>query len=80
MHRLRVISPFLALHSHDDRSTFFTIPVGSIVLTESDLFQPGLVPISLGDEQLLAFARDVTERTETFDLSLHKSSPDNGDR
>jgi hypothetical protein len=72
-HCLRVFSPFLALESHGEKSTFCTVSVGSVISTEVDLAQPGLVPISLRGQSLLAFARDLTEHTEPIDLSLHHS-------
>lgn len=68
---LRVSSPFLALESQGEKSIFFTVSVGSVISTDVDLAQPGLVPISLRGQPLLAFARDITEHTEPIDFSLH---------
>jgi hypothetical protein len=56
-----------------DKTTFFsTIGVGSIVSTEANVWQPGLVPISLitAGRNLLTFARDLRECTEVLDLPL----------
>jgi hypothetical protein len=73
---LRVLSPFLALESHEQKSTFCTVSVGSIISTDVDLTQPGLVPIALHGQPLLAFARDINEHTESIDISLHDSFHD----
>jgi hypothetical protein len=75
MVRLLVINPFLALQNKDNKSAFYTLPVGSIIATGDDLWQPGLVHISLRGQDLLAFARDIKEHTETLDLGL---ATDNG--
>ena len=52
------------------RVAFYTLPVGSIIATGDDLWQPGLVHISLRGQELLAFARDIKEHTEAFDLAV----------
>jgi hypothetical protein len=64
----RVVKPFLALQAKDEPCTFFsTIDVGSVLSTDADLWQPGLVPITLRGENLLTFARDLRECTEVLD-------------
>lgn len=78
LHSLRVVSPFLALESHEEKSTFCTISVGSVISTDVDLTQPGLVPVSVRGQSLLAFARDLSEHTESIDLSLIDSPHVNG--
>jgi hypothetical protein len=71
----RVIKPFLALEAKDGASTFFsTIRVGSILYTDADVWQPGLMTISLLGENLLTFARDLRECTEVLDLPLALSA------
>jgi hypothetical protein len=70
MVRLRVTNPFLALQDKDDKSTFCTLTVGEIIAAGDDLWQPGLVHISLRGQDLLAFARDIKEHTETIDLGV----------
>jgi hypothetical protein len=71
----QVIKPFLALQAKDEPCTFFsTISAGSIVYTDADVWQPGLVPISLSGDNLLTFARDLRECTEILDLPLALSA------
>ena len=70
MVRLLVTNPFLALQNKDNKSAFYTLPVGSIIATGDDFCQPGLVHISLRGQDLLAFARDIKEHTETLDPGL----------
>ena len=51
--------------SHDYPSaTLVTLPVGSIIETLDSLDEPGLHSITLGDEELFAFTRDIEERSE----------------
>jgi hypothetical protein len=75
MVRLRVTSPFLAVQSQEDKNAFCTLTVGSIIATGEDLWQPGLLRISVRGQQLLAFARDIKEHTEAVDLDF---AHDNG--
>lgn len=70
MLRLRVTNPFLAVQCNDDKGTFYTVPVGSIIATGDDLFQPGLMHISLRGQELLAFARDIKEHSKAFALAV----------
>lgn len=64
VHR-RVVSPVLAVRPETqcDRG-FVTVPPGSIIELLDDLREPGLYRITLGTVELLAFARDIQERTE----------------
>ena len=64
--RFRVISPFLAVGSSQQRG-FVTIPRGAVIETADDLREPGLHSMKLGHESLFAFARDIGERTEPMD-------------
>jgi hypothetical protein len=63
--RYCVIPPFVAFGTSETNS-FVTVPIGSIVATRQEMRDPGLVEIRLNDrsEPLLAFTRDIVERTE----------------
>jgi hypothetical protein len=63
--RRRVTSPLLAVKT--DEHGFATVSVGSIIETSDDLADPGLHALKVGDEELLAFTRDIEERTELLD-------------
>ena len=43
---------------------FVTIPEGSVIETSRDLNEPGLHPLTFENRSLLAFTRDIKERTE----------------
>ena len=62
--RFRVVSPFMAVQSSAKRERFVTVPVGAIVETSAVLQDPGLVTITVNGSTLLAFHRDIIERTE----------------
>jgi hypothetical protein len=66
--RFRVISPFVAFVTSGTNS-FVTVPIGSIIATRQEMHDPGLVEIRLNDfsQPLLAFTRDIVERTEAVD-------------
>jgi len=68
MYRLyfRTLSPFLAL-TESLKPTYFTIPTGTIIETDEELPRRGLIKIKLRDRCLLAFSRDMQERTEQLD-------------
>jgi hypothetical protein len=59
---LQVTSPFLAVDAR--RSKFVVIPAGSIVNTSNDFPGPGFHPVKYDGQDLLAFTRDLRERTE----------------
>ena len=61
--RFRVCSPFLAVEARE-KSHFYTVETNSIISTEEEPSGPGLVKINVGDQSLLAFARDIIERTQ----------------
>ena len=63
---LRVVSPLLAMDESSLRA-FVTLPVGTLIETVKHLPEHGLVSIRAGDQNLLAFARDLEERTEPVD-------------
>ena len=69
--RFRVISPFLAVRSSPRHERFVTVPQGAIIETTDDLQEPGLGTVMVGGDILLAFHRDIVERTEPIgDLRL----------
>lgn len=59
---LLVMSPFLTVDAK--RSKFVVIPAGSIVHAFDDFPGPGFHPIVYDGQDLLAFTRDIRERTE----------------
>ena len=61
--RLHVVSPMLAVTPQDANPGFVDIPVGSVIETLDDLSEPGLHPVTFEGRQLLAFARDIRERS-----------------
>jgi hypothetical protein len=65
--RLHVISPILAITEQHTRHLFVTIPPGAVIETQSDFAEPGLRSVLFGGQDLLAFTRDIRERTESAD-------------
>ena len=61
--RLRVTTPFLSI-SAAMKPRFVTIPAGSIINSVDDLNEPGLRGVRFDGQELLAFTRDIRERTE----------------
>jgi len=59
---LQVMSPLLTVDAR--RSRFVVIPAGSIVNTSDDFPGPGFHPVMYDGRDLLAFTRDIRERTE----------------
>ena len=68
IHR-RVVSPILGIKARD----FVTIPRDAIIQTPPHADEPGLRPIVFGDQELLAFTRDIEERSERIDGSTASS-------
>jgi hypothetical protein len=66
----RTVSPFLAL-TESSKPTYLTIPAGTVIETDDELPWRGLVKIKLPGRSLLAFSRDIQERTE----QLHRLLP-----
>jgi len=62
--RYRVVSPFLTVRELNEARGFFTVPAGAIVETAGDPQSTGLIPIRVYGELLLAFSRDVRERSQ----------------
>ena len=69
---LRVTSPFFAIRQSSQGPAFFTVPKGAVVETTEELEQPGLVPITVENQPLFAFLRDLRERAEPVDESSLK--------
>jgi len=61
----RVVSPFVG--TAVESKAFIAIPIGSIIEIRYAIGDPGLVEIRVNDERLLAFRRDIQERTEPID-------------
>ena len=59
---LQVLSPILSVDAK--RSKFVVIPAGSIVDTSDDFPGPGFHSVVYNGQDLLAFTRDIRERTE----------------
>jgi len=59
----------LEVFGTSETNSFVTVRIGSILATRQDIRDPGLVEIRLDDQSqpLLAFTRDITERTEAVD-------------
>jgi hypothetical protein len=58
---LQVISTLLAV---DATADFVTIPASSVIETTDDLSEPGFHRVRFDGQELLAFSRDIQERTE----------------
>ena len=66
---LRVNSEILALAAQPAEHGFVTIPAGSMIDTSGDLAQPGLHHVFFRGQDLLAFTRDIRERTNRITAS-----------
>lgn len=61
----RVVSPFLGVRRLPQRERFVTVPTGAIVeISGENHERPGLITVSVNGETMLAFERDVVERSE----------------
>jgi hypothetical protein len=65
--RFRVVSPFPGVHVAVHKERFVTIPVGAEIETSEELQDPGVVTFTLNGYTILAFHRDILERTERID-------------
>jgi hypothetical protein len=67
--QVRVVLPLLAVRSDLDssRSRFVEVRAGSVMTTVEDFDQPGLIHVRIGADDLLVFARDLSERTEAVE-------------
>ena len=61
------MSPLLALAATAD---YVTIPESAVIETADDLSEPGFRQVQYEGESLLAFTRDVQERTQRISWSL----------
>ncbi len=60
---LQVTSSILAVAAGADHD-FVTIPAGAVIVTSDEIVEPGLHRVTFDGRALLAFARDIQERTE----------------
>jgi hypothetical protein len=65
--RFRVVSSFLAVQMSAQKERFVTIPVGAIIETSEALQEPGLVTVTINGNPVLAFHRDIIERTAALE-------------
>ncbi len=63
---LHVTSSFLAVAASAEHK-FVTIPAGATIQTSDDLVEPGLHQVTFDGRALLAFTRDIQERTAHVD-------------
>jgi hypothetical protein len=63
VHR-RVTDSILAVASTPRNPDFITIPAGSVIETADDFSKPGLHRVTFDGKDLLAFTRDILERTQ----------------
>jgi hypothetical protein len=62
--RLHVISEILAVPMQTEMHSFITIPAGSVIETSDEFVEPGFRGVRFNGRNLLAFTRDIRERTE----------------
>jgi hypothetical protein len=62
--RFHVTSEILAVPAQTADRGFVTIPAGAVIETSDDLVEPGLHRVTFDCKDLLAFTRDIRERTE----------------
>ena len=63
--RLHVTLPILAVTPQHNNHKFVDIPAGSMIeMPSEDLKEPGLRTFTFDGQELLAFTRDITERTQ----------------
>jgi hypothetical protein len=65
---LRVLSPILTADARS--SGFVTLPAGAVIETTDDLGEPGLHEVRCYDKNLLAFTRDIHERTKELSSTV----------
>jgi hypothetical protein len=58
----QVVSPILTVDAKS--SGFVALPAGAVITTTDDLAEPGLHEVRCYDKTLLAFSRDIQERTK----------------
>jgi len=69
--RLHVTLPILAITPEHTSHKFVDIPAGSMIeIPSEDLIEPGLRAVSFDGKELLAFTRDIRERTERVEAAM----------
>jgi hypothetical protein len=68
--RLHVVSEILAVPMQTEKHSFITIPPGSVIETSEDFVEPGFRPVKFDGRELLAFTRDIRERTERVEAAM----------
>lgn len=66
--RFLVLSPLMTVDAKN--SEFVMIPAGSIIETTDDLTEPGFHRVRHHGQDLLAFTKDIRERTEKVSLAV----------
>lgn len=67
--RYRVVTPLLTVRKYSEARGFFTVPPGAIVETAGELEAAGLIPIRVYGQLVLAFSRDLHERSQELQSS-----------
>jgi len=65
---LQIVSPILTVDARS--SGFVTLPAGAVIETTDDLGEPGLHEVRCYDKTLLAFTRDIHERTKELSSTV----------
>ena len=65
--RLHVTSEILAVSAKNADHRFVDIPAGSVIETTDDPAEPGFRPVKFSGKDLLAFMRDIQERTQPIE-------------
>ena len=64
----QVVSPFLGVRLVMQREQFVTVPAGAIVeISDENHERPGLITVCVNGETMLAFERDIVERSELIE-------------
>jgi len=66
--RFQVVFPILTVDARN--SGFVTLPAGAFIETTDDLVEPGLHEVRCYDKTLLAFTRDIHERTKELSSTV----------
>jgi hypothetical protein len=69
--RRRVTVELLTVTQCETKSSFVTIPEGSIIETTNELQEPGLCVVNFDGKELLAFTRDLREKTEKLSMNAN---------
>ena len=64
----QVVSPFLGVRLVMQRGQFVTVPAGAVVeISDENQERLGLITVSVNGETMLAFERDIVERSELIE-------------